>query len=867
MKKSFLKKTAVLVCILQLAVLFSAAPAGAASILRDGMFETLAVGGTLPSYWHCSGVTVQAEEVHTGARALQFTPDTAAATLRQFTASGAPVPGETYIASFWVKRTAESVLTLRYSFINASNTTISGTSVTEEIETTADTWELVERSFTVHTDAARLDFLMQAEGAPLYVDNIYCITAAEDIVHDTPAAIYGGTGENPLGMLACNMDFETVANTSASNMWAGIEARRTDSISHGGDWSYHVSTAGDIALGTTVTRNKLAGGATYQVVLWLNVLSSGGTIQLKPEFYKDMTSQSSWPDNASDFSSEYSRNLEPMGDLTYGKWRRVVRTFSTPPDAAALRLFIRTFGSAEFYVDDISITQISAPVYGKLETDAGVYYADMAGESGTASLRVNTISYPALSDASVTFRLISPDGTVLFKEENVAQDAENTAEFAFPLSYLTVRKTAYTVEADICADGTVVDTRFTQIYSYNRPTMLDADGNCRIDGKPFQPLVGYHIKPADYKAAAAAGINVVQSYSSGAGAALEAAEAAGIKVLLVTYGGMKPAGHPENITATTNTVRTYKDHPALFGYAVMDEPTVYFQDPSEYLMASYKAIRDIDDVHPIWIVEGSATYSESGAALCSKYCDIFAIDHYVSDAQNAVEVNRTKYHIEKTRAAIAPGRPLYALLDGGGVNSSNAPASIRNQGWQAFLGGADAIGYYMLSGNINTNGLLDAIGDFCADDYSTACSVGKQTFSAESDGDVLYRAWVENGKTYTFMLNQTNETNPTAQIPCGEMTVTCTVALGALEVRLWVDEEMDVLAAGECSIVKNNGADRPFLAGLYERTGGKTELVRLLTGADAVSLQIPEKSNLLLQVMSWDDGLVPLRKAYRMKTA
>ncbi len=846
MKKGLLKKVSVLICVLQLAALLFAAPQSAATILRDGTFETIEPGGALPSYWTATGVAVQAEEVHTGLRALAFTPGASAATLRQFTASGAPVPGESFTVSFWVKRTENAVITLRYAFINENNATISGTTCLETIETAVGQWELVTRICTVHENAKRMDFMLTVEGGIAYVDDIYCMPTAESVQKDdTPHSVYGDTGENPLEMLACNMDFETVANTGASNMWPEIAARRTDLISHGGNWSYHVTSTGDITLGTTVTRNKLVGGATYQVVLWLNVVSASGTIQLKPEFYKDMTSQSSWAENASAYTAEYARNLEPMGSLTYGGWRRVVRTFETPPDAKSLRLFIRSFGAADFYVDDISVTQISPPFHGKLRTDAGVYYPDLS--VGKATFWVNTASYPALENAAVNFRLRAPDGSVLYTVENILQNTEDEAVFTFPIALMTERKTAYTVEAEIPG----VSLQSKKIYCYERPTMLSADGTCTAEGKTFRPLFAYHVKPENYKKVAAEGINVVQSYASGGhAAALKAAEEAGIKVLLVLYSGMKPAGHPDNIESTRKAVETYKDHPALFGYAVMDEPTVYFQDPSDYLMASYKAIRDLDDVHPVWIVEGSAANNEYSTELCAGYCDIFAIDHYVADAQNAVEEQKTTCRVSKARAALAPGRPLYVLLEGGGVNSGNAPESIRNQGWQAFLAGADAIGYYMNSNNVNVGGLLDAIGAFYRTDYAVACTAGRQSFSAQSDGEVLYRRWVENKRTYTLALNWRNTAGPQIQMPVGALSVTAAAALRPLEVWLSENGEEPPLLPGSCTV---HGEGFVY-AGVY----GGGELVAFAAGDGAASIRIPSGDAFLLQGFLWNNSLAPV---------
>ncbi len=102
------------------------------------------------------------------------------------------------------------------------------------------------------------------------------------------------------------------------------------------------------------------------------------------------------------------------------------------------------------------------------------------------------------------------------------------------------------------------------------------------------------------------GINLVIPYIEGSKLEkiqvfLDAAKAARIKVLLEVH---RPLVESENLTGTKEFIRTYKNHPAVYGWYLYDEPEIKNPTPltPELLTAVYQAIKEEDKSKPVAIV-------------------------------------------------------------------------------------------------------------------------------------------------------------------------------------------------------------------------------------------------------------------------
>ena len=110
------------------------------------------------------------------------------------------------------------------------------------------------------------------------------------------------------------------------------------------------------------------------------------------------------------------------------------------------------------------------------------------------------------------------------------------------------------------------------------------------------------------------------------GAQLDAAHALGLKAVVGLYPDMKPAGYPTSVDRTTYYIEKYRNHPAVLGWAVLDEPSAYFKfwELEAVMEDSYKLIRSLDPVHPVYAVEATTVF----LPMIADYVDILASDPY-----------------------------------------------------------------------------------------------------------------------------------------------------------------------------------------------------------------------------------------------
>ena len=296
---------------------------------------------------------------------------------------------------------------------------------------------------------------------------------------------------------------------------------------------------------------------------------------------------------------KFQNNVQDMhGKITTtvgdkAEWQEFTIPYRAPIDSTKVDILLRHYNTGTVFYDDIQFVQVSEPTYLEM-TYADVFsYTDET--EGTAEFRLNTkADYTPTKNAYIKLAIENADGEILWTGENVPVSSDFTAKTTFPtndMPYIAGETTPYTLVARLYDAGVNTETsgivRRT-VYRYPRPSMLDKDGNIYMkeNGKwePFNPVAAYHVylsnqsNPkalSDIDKVGAAGINVVQScYENASGILyyLNEAQKHGQKVLASLYLGMKTAGHPENLANTEEAVKLIKDHPALFGYILKDEP-------------------------------------------------------------------------------------------------------------------------------------------------------------------------------------------------------------------------------------------------------------------------------------------------------
>jgi len=541
-------------------------------------------------------------------------------------------------------------------------------------------WQQRSLNITVPTKAysATIMFRLQTTVGEVYFDDLSFVGAkVDEFVPDIDPGTLPTYNEKPMlqgeteGVTNGGFEQKTASNTplswSPSHGW-GTYLTYSDSVFMGGSGhSVRISTTDSNKPFVSTTVKNIVPFSEYQVSVWLRTHTlSGDGFGFKYEYLNDQGKSA---------GEELSGRFKY---ITGEHWTKFVMFFEPPANCASVRILFRMFGNGTLYIDNASCYKTEAPYYIKLKTDEVFYYSDMAAGKGTA--KANLYSYPNLLNETVDFKL-TYEGAVIKSQSGVPFNSEGVAEYNFNISDLETEKAEYKIEASIKDLG---GNESAAIYRYNRPTTLNKDGVYLKDGKPFNPIFAYHVSTQYYPLMAEAGINVVQGSASKS--VLDEAYKNGLMVLVVLYGNMNAAGHPINEAKTIESVTNLMSHPAVFAWAIMDEP--FSNDPGAepHLKRSYQIIRNIDPVHPVFVMEVGDKLD-----VAIKYADLFGIDPYIGAGVPTEEV-ATK---TKLAYSVSSGKPIYNLLQAFSyVNYFPTNDEMRNMIYQALWENSKAVGYY-----------------------------------------------------------------------------------------------------------------------------------------------------------------------------
>ncbi|MDD6308400.1 MAG: S-layer homology domain-containing protein [Clostridia bacterium] len=549
-----------------------------------------------------------------------------------------------------------------------------------------------EIGFEVQTDVETTEvnvMFRMNKGKVVYFDDLYFIGKKPEKPEPKPNPLYK---EMPAGSqeLIQNASFEevedatgTVKNWEAIGGWENEKkyVEVTSDSPMEGNKAVHIQTnTNNNPWARQLVYHEFKKGETYQCSAWVRIHT--GIFVLKLE----------WHDKEDKYIGGYS--TDQYASVTGEQWVQYVYNLTIPEDCSRISFYVRGFGAANLEVDCVSFYKVSDSPMLSLTTDEVFYYTEEANgiAKGTAVTEVFTDRYPELKDAKLDMQLLDGE-TVLYEEKGLTQ-TDAKVSFAYKLSLLKEEKHAYTVKASIRnQDGTLLGELSRPIYKYPRPEILDEKGHFIIDGEQFIPQLYYHVRPEQYPLVKAIGGNCVQSNAenlSGIKNCLDKAQEHGLKVMAALYKGMKPAGHPDNVANTKEVIRGIKDHPALLGYMVMDEPGQHF--PGQYPMFedSYKLIRDLDPKHVVYICEDT----KENYAEFQKYVDILSIDPYPSTYSDAYVTLVGERNLAATEAT-AYKKPVISINQLHKYNEyMPTEAHVRNMMYQALFGGASALGHF-----------------------------------------------------------------------------------------------------------------------------------------------------------------------------
>jgi len=436
-------------------------------------------------------------------------------------------------------------------------------------------------------------------------------------------------------------------------------------------------------------------GVTYQISYKYKWISGNCRPTLKIESYRNLDGGEPGP-----IVYVSGDNIAPETTQKDGEWHEVVGYFDFDENTEDARILMRILGNAasEYLFDDINVSMYSQPKVFDLVTDDTFYYTENQNGSATFKALINTKYHPDYADNQVDFKVY--DEQTLVWESGKVTASEGLASVQFPLSLMTKQESPYRVIASAYNDeGKSVEVKSHDIFIYARPAYMTADGLYMIEGKAdqiFNPVFGYHTYGEDdYAKAASGGINLFQigKYDTADEllTELDMLKKYNAMGMVALYHGLRPAGAEQNIESTINVLNDERvlNHPSLFGYLVMDEPFLNITDPIPSMERSYRLIREIDDNHPILMVECKPEKFN----ITGGYTDILIIDEYQLAATKAV-ANTTSIAYKLFKNI----KPIYTLVqtyDQNGIWPTGA--DLRNNNYQALITGADAIGYYSIS--------------------------------------------------------------------------------------------------------------------------------------------------------------------------
>ncbi len=621
-------------------------------------------------------------------------------------------------------------------------------------------WQPLTITFTPPQDVTAFSLLLRTKKGTALWDDV-AVTGqfqkAYDVTDPTPvskAVALSPMAENGTELLK-NTGFEKGVNLemwyTSNAFMAGEYISVSDVVRPEAAGEQSIRMASNTSNNPHIYANPsvaIEGNTQYQLSFWYRTSCKNLSVKLE---YR----------NGATFG--YQETKLPYAERTYGNgWTQYAVVITTPKDATAVSIAPRLYGTGEAWIDDISFYKIRQPRL-LLTTDRVFYYSDRT-EPCVATISFNTAQYTDMALYDVQLQIC--DGTTVRYTGEKRAAAESTV-FTFDSTILETLGKDYTVEAVLFLreSGQEIERQKQTVSRWHRPERLTVDGKFLDDGVEFTPVIAYNVPEELFGEMKNAGINTVRiglSDSKTTLNTLEAAKAAGLKVLACAYANMRPSAHPDNIGLYRETIRAISGHEALFAYVLLDEPQANLHPLEDMLYASYRLVRENDPYTPVMLVEAPVLYA--AYENTSKYCDILAVDPYTSAREDVLHY--TAEHIGKAYEATAYKMPVVSLFRTYGTTASLPRIDeLRYQVYNAMFHGVMGYGYYKVEKAYNdTTNLTDtALWEEMQSAYETeyidataAFLEGKYPIYLEMKNDTVHaKSYVKDGTIYLIALNRT----------------------------------------------------------------------------------------------------------------
>ena len=269
-------------------------------------------------------------------------------------------------------------------------------------------------------------------------------------------------------------------------------------------------------------------------------------------------------------------------------------------------------------------------------------------------------------------------------------------------------------------NGNVIDDMRMSFNRLSSPekavSRFDQKKRMIIDGRPVYPILAYmseerRADPRFIPAIKRSPIKDIVYYTQKPNRAdLDFFHEHGIRVvesLIYFWAGdhhycFEASAPDEEIALTVRTMNELKDHPALLGWYLFDEPR---QARFPRIRERYKTVRALDPDHfCLTVINGYLSAHDAAAT-----CDVLGLDCYPipklgTEQTNPGNLGQVSQWIGRAHAGLRGGKPLWIVPQAFvGLGSRRFPTyhEMRSMVWQAIAGGADGVLFYSLEQMLN----------------------------------------------------------------------------------------------------------------------------------------------------------------------
>jgi len=250
-----------------------------------------------------------------------------------------------------------------------------------------------------------------------------------------------------------------------------------------------------------------------------------------------------------------------------------------------------------------------------------------------ASIKVN-VSPEQAAACELLVSLLAAGVTTPVEVATIKPPPTNPTPVSFDLSNRPAGR--YYIQVELRQDGKVIYPARSRPMPYkpDAPVAFDANGFLTVDGKPYFPVGMYTLqdgKGSDHdsvlREASEAGFNTTVFYAytiETVTPLLDAAGRNGIKAFVYPTGPFSVVGADATLANAAKDVAARKNHPALLGWYLVDEPEGIGKAAVGKTRELYQIVKETDPNHPCSLVIMSP-----GAAAKYRACtDIMWIDPY-----------------------------------------------------------------------------------------------------------------------------------------------------------------------------------------------------------------------------------------------